>query len=244
MGGQILFRRPPDLEIRDFDVSDSTVKPGEEFELEARVRNNGPGESAATEIYFYYSPNRHSNLEELNEENDLREAGKGKLKVPSLREGRSTELSLRVGAPMTPNTRYYYGALLPSNIHETDYKADLDPDVLLNNLASEDRVEVTSSPDLIVESISANKSTLDPGERFSLEATVRNQGLGKPRYDATLNYYRSRDANISDRDREVGDDRVDKDHLDTDDTRERSESIIAPDEPGVYYYGACVGSQV
>ena len=236
--GQILFRRPPDLEIQDLDVSKDEVAPGERFEIEVRVRNNGPGESAPTEVSLYYSPNHHSNLTELQGDGDLKVAGKGTLDVPSLRSGRRRTLSLRVEAPMTPNA-YYYGALLPSNIYDTDYKGDLDPEALHNNLAREERVEV-SSPDLTVESISANKSTVDPGESFRLEATVRNQGIGKPTRNATLRYYRSSDANISDNDTEVGDDSVSKNNLDTNGTEREWINLTAPTQPGVYYYGTCV----
>ena len=238
--GQILFRRPPDLEIQNLDVSKDAVEPGETFKIEVRVRNKGPGESAPTEVYFYYSPNRHSDLEELDTDSDnLRVAGEGTLKVPSLREGSSREVSLNVEAPRTPD-RYYYGALLPSNIHDTDYTDDLDPDVIHNNFATEARVEVTSSPDLIVESISANKSTVDPGGAFKLEATVRNQGIGEPKSNARLRYYRSSTASISDSDTEVGDDTVPRSNLDTNGAGEESISLTAPTQPGIYYYGACV----
>ena len=227
-GSQLLFPHPPDLEVRGFNVSDDEVEPGETFTIEATVRNNGPGESAATEIFFYYRK---------SDENTPRVAGSGKLSVPSLRERRSHEVSLRVEAPMIPGD-YEYGAILPSDIPD-DYDAKLvDPtgEIRLNNTDHED-VEVTSAPDLIVESISANKSTVDPGEVFRLEATVRNQGIGEPTRNATLRYYRSRDANITTRDTEVGDDTISSSNLDT---KPRSESITAPIEPGVYYYGACV----
>ena len=238
--GQILFRRPPDLEIRSLAIDDDEVDPGERFEIEIRVRNNGPGESARTEVSLYYSPNRHRTLEELAEDGDLRIAGRGTLAIPSLREGRSSDvLSLWVEAPMTPD-RYYYGALLPSNIHDTDYTGDLDADAIRNNLAREERVEVMSSPDLIVESISADKSTVDPGESFQLDAIVRNQGIGEPEDNAMLRYYQSSNVNISSSDTEVGNDSVYRRALDTNGTEDESISLTAPNEPGVYYYGACV----
>ena len=233
-GSQLLFPRPPDLEVRDFDVSDDEVRPGESFRVEATVRNNGPGESADTEIFFYY---------QKSDENTPRVAGSGKHKVSSLREGRSRKVWLRVEAPMAPGD-YEYGAILPPDIPDT-YDQELvdllDPtkEIRLNNIGDE-RVEVTGSPDLIVESISANKSTVDPGESFRLEATVRNQGIGKPERNAILRYYRSSDANISDNDTEVDDDPVSKNNLDTNDTSDESVSLKAPNAPGVYYYGACV----
>ena len=216
-GSQLLFPNPPDLEIRDVDVSDDEVEPGDRFTIEATIRNNGPGASAATEIFFYYRK---------SDEDTPRVAGSGKRNVPSLRQRGSHTVSLSVEAPMTPGD-YEYGAILPNDVD------------ILNNTRHED-VEVTSSPDLIVESISANRSTVDPGERFTLEATVRNQGIGEPARNATLRYYRSRDANITESDTEVGNDTIARSNLDTNDTTQRSESITAPIEPGVYYYGACV----
>ena len=237
-GKQVLFRRPPDLEISRFDVSSSTVPTGENIELEVRIENNGPGESAETEVYFYYhSGSRNYDLDDLSQETDLRIPGTGKLTVPSLQENRRTTLTLTVDAPETPD-RYYYGAFLPSNVHDTDYKGDLTIPMLNNNLAGEKRVQVTGSPDYIVESISVSKTTLDPGQSFTLSATVLNQGIGEPTSSATLRYYRSSDARISTSDRRVGQGSVSR--LGSDDTSRESVSLTAPSAPGVYYYGACV----
>ena len=95
-------------------------------------------------------------------------------------------------------------------------------------------------PDYIVESISVSKATLNPGEEFTLWTTVLNQGLGKPTSSATLDYYLSSNALISENDTWVGDDSVSR--LDANKQKPGSESIrlTAPTEPGVYYYGACV----
>ena len=239
-GVQLLFRRPPDLEIRDLDVSDSQVGIGEEIELEIEIRNNGPGESAATEVTFYYHSNkRHSNYQEVRNAKYLR--GGGTLRVPSIRERQTETLTYRVDAPTIPDT-YYYGAILTPNVHNTDYVLDIDTDNFLrNHYASEEQVQVTTSPDYIVESISLsrNRTTLDPGESFTLRATVCNIGLGEPSSSSSdLDYYRSSDARISTSDRWVGDDSVSK--LDTNETGDESIRLIAPTEPGVYYYGACV----
>ena len=237
-GDQLLFRRPPDLEIRDFDVSESQVSVGQRIELEVEVRNNGPGKSAATEVLFYYhSGSKNYDFEDLSEETDLRIPGTGKLTVPSLRERRSRTLTLRVDAPSVPD-RYYFGAFLPSNVHDTDNTDHLTVSMLANNLASEQRVTVNGRPDYIVESISVSKTTLAPGERFTLRATVRNQGEGAPTSFPDLDYYRSTDARISSSDRWVDNDRVSK--LDNNETGREFVSLTAPSSPGVYYYGACV----
>ena len=235
--GQILFRRPPDLEIQDLDVSEDEVKPGDRFTVEVRVLNNGPGESVPTEVAVYYSLERHSNRADFDADRNKYEVGT--ISIPSLRAGSRTERSLRVKAPRTPD-RYYYGALLPSNIHPTDYQGDLPSDARENDLASQERVTVTNAPDLIVASISSDTSVLDPGEAFSLEVTVRNQGVGEPENNTTLHYYRSSNAAISSNDTEVGTDSVYRGNLDTNETDRISASITAPSEPGVYYYGVCV----
>ena len=236
-GDQLLFRRPPDLEIRDLDVSDRQVSIGEEIELEVEIRNNGPGESAATEVTFYYSDTRHSDLEDLGDESDLR--GGWTLHVPALQEDEDITLTRTVDAPTIPDT-YYYGALLSNNIHSSDNTDHLDEEAIRNNLAREEQVQVTISPDYIVESISlsGNRTTLDPGGSFTLRATVRNIGLGEPSSSSDLDYYRSSDARISTSDSWVGDDSVSG--LDTNETGDESIRLIAPTEPGVYYYGACV----
>ena len=238
-GDQLLFRRPPDLEIRDLDVSDRQVSIGEEIELEVEIRNNGPGESAATEVTFYYGSNkRHSNYQEVLNAKYLR--GGWTLHVPALQEDEDITLTRTVNAPMTPDT-YYYGAILTPNVHNTDYVLDIDvDDFFRNGFAREEQVQVTISPDYIVESISlsGNRTTLDPGGHFTLRATVRNIGLGEPSSSSDLDYYRSSDARISTSDRWVGDDSVSR--LDTNETGNESINLIAPTEPGVYYYGACV----
>ena len=51
-------------------------------------------------------------------------------------------------------------------------------------------------PDLIVEQPTVSKSSLAPGENFTLSATVKNEGAGSAAA-TTLRYYRSTDATIS-----------------------------------------------
>ena len=238
-GFQLLFRRPPDLAIYALGVSDRAVSIGEEIELEVDIRNNGPGESAATDVYFYYhSGRRNYNLEQLGKEKDLR--GAWKLSVPSLWESGREELTLTVDAPTTPDD-YYYGAFLPSNLHiDTDYRGHRKEYIAeADNNFSEVKVEVTGGPpDYIVQSIWVDEATLDPGEEFTLYATVHNQGLGASTSRATLDYYRSSNARISENDTWVDDDRVSG--IDTNKTHAVDTTLSAPTEPGVYYYGACV----
>ena len=100
--------------------------------------------------------------------------------------------------------------------------------------------------DLVVESPSVSDSTLlqqRPSVRhpFMLQVTVRNQGAG-PADATTLDYYRSTDATIS-----SSDTRVDSGYVSllfSSDASAASISLIAPEDAGTYYYGACVQSVV
>ena len=95
----------------------------------------------------------------------------------------------------------------------------------------------TNDPDLVVAS-SVNDSTLAFGQPFTLQATVRNQGFGE--IDPTvLFYYRSTDARITASDTQID---VDVVELNASGTSRESTSLIAPENAGTYYYGACVQS--
>ena len=221
--GQVLFRYPPDLEIQRLEVSDDQVGPGDRFEVEVTVRNNGPGYSNATKVYVYYSLNRHLNLEDFSKANDLQ--GGWEIDVPSLREGRSRNVSLSVEAPMIQG-RYYYGAILPRK----DYNLDLGLDFYNNDLAHQERVEVMTAPDLIVEFIAANRTNIVPGGFFTLSVVVQNKGTG-PSGSTTLRYYGAGGDQV--RTARIG-------RLSPSGTYEQSILLNAPDEMGTYYFKACV----
>ena len=118
----------------------------EEIELKVDIRNNGPGKSATTDIYFYYhSGRRNYNLKQLEKEKDLR--GAWKESVDPLGESGREKLTLTVNAPTTPG-KYYYGAFLPSNLHiDTDYRGHRKEYIAeAENNFSEVKVEVTGGP--------------------------------------------------------------------------------------------------
>ena len=77
------------------------------------------------------------------------------------------------------------------------------------------------------------------GARFTLDATVRNQGNG-PSAFTTLRYYQSSDSTITTGDTGVGTDSVFS--LDASESGDESISLTAPSTPGTYHYGACVDS--
>ncbi len=91
-------------------------------------------------------------------------------------------------------------------------------------------------PDLAV-AATLSDAALDPGESFTLSATVRNRG-GAQAQATTLRYYRSTDATITTADTEEGADAVEG--LAASGTSTESITLTAPSTAGTYYYGACV----
>ena len=95
------------------------------------------------------------------------------------------------------------------------------------------------SPDLVVDTLTVSSSAPTAGARFTLNATVRNQGNGSSA-STTLRYYRSTDSTITTTDTEVGTDSVFR--LNASASGDESISLTAPSTAGTYYYGACVES--
>ena len=95
------------------------------------------------------------------------------------------------------------------------------------------------SPDLVVDRPTVSESAPDTGASFTLSTAVRNQGGGSSSF-TTLRYYQSGDSTITAGDTEVGTDYVYR--LDAGESEDESTSATAPDAPGTYYYGACVGT--
>ena len=108
-------------------------------------------------------------------------------------------------------------------------------------MEEEEETDSTSSeggPDLIVQSPSASAVMLTPGQAFTLQVTVQNQG-DQQATATVLRYYRSNNATITASDTEVGTDAIDA--LDASATSEQSIELTA--SGGVErYYGACVVS--
>ena len=108
----------------------------------------------------------------------------------------------------------------------------------------EEEKDSTSSergPDLIVQSPSVSAFMLTPGQAFTLQATVHNQG-DEQAAATMLHYYRSNNATITSSDTEVGTDEIGA--LDASATSAESIGLTAPTPTGggsgVYFYGACV----
>ena len=213
-------RGRPDLWVTA-SASEAELSPGEAFELTAAVGNRG-GDASATTLRYYRSTDATITAADAEVGTDA---------VAELAGGATSAESLTVNAPTVPGT-YYYGACANAVAEETN---------MANNCSAAVAVAVTvrepsRQPDLVVTAMLSD-AALDPGESFTLSATVRN--VGDSASAATfLRYYRSTDATISGADTEVGTDAVDA--LSASGTSAESITLTAPSTAGIYYYGACV----
>ena len=209
----------PDLVVESPSASPSSLSAGDWFTLRATVRNQGAGDAASTTLTWYRSDDASIDPTDIVLDTDY---------VSSLDAAQTSEESARIAAPEDAGT-YYYGACVESVAGESNTD---------NNCSSPGTVTV-EPPDLVVESLSASPSSLSAGDRFTLQATVRNQGAGDAA-STTLTWYRSDDASIDPTDIVLDTDYVSS--LDAAQTSEESARIAAPEDAGTYYYGACVES--
>ena len=224
-------------------VSDSGPVAGAPFTLSAAVRNAGNKSSAATTLRFYRSTDATITTSD-------REVGTDAL--AGLAASGSSSQSLDVSAPSTPGT-YYYGACVDAVTGESD---------TTNNCSSAVQIKVPE-PDLVLAVPTVSNSAPAAGARFTLSATVRNDG-GEASAVTTMRYYRSTDATITPSDTQVGTDVVAglaPSEAGSQSATSSSQSarlaataapgtyyyqgeleLAAPPTPGTYYYGACVDS--
>ena len=212
----------PDLVVEIPSVSDGAPEAGQTFTLSARVRNRGDGDAGATTLRYYRSANANVSASDLEVGND---------RVNALSASQSSGASLTLNAPEDPGT-YYYGACADAVPDESD---------TTNNCSAGLPITVSepgasNAPDLVV-SVSVDNDTPDAGGEFELTASVRNVGDGASA-STTLRYYRSPDATITTADTEQGTGAMHA--LSASQSSGASVDLTAPDEPGTYYYGACV----
>ena len=209
----------PDLEVRA-SLSAGAVRPGEAFELLATVRNRGGAQAQATTLRYYRSTDASITAADAEVGTDA---------VAELAGGATSAESLTVNAPTAPGT-YYYGACANAVAEETN---------MANNCSAAVAVTVrepSRQPDLVV-AVTLSDAALEPGESFTLSATVRN--VGDSASAATfLRYHRSTDATIARSDEAVGTDSVAA--LGALAASAESVERTAPSTGGTYYYGACV----
>ena len=212
-------RGRPDLWVTA-SASEAELSPGEAFDLTATVSNRGGGEAPATTLRYYRSADAAITTSDTQVGTDA---------VATLAAGGSSHGSASLNAPAMPDT-YYYGACVEAVPEETNTANNCSAAVALTVR------EPPPRPDLVVTAMLGD-ALLEPGERFTLGATVGNRG-GADAPPTTVRYYRSADATITTSDAQVGTDAVDA--LAASGTSAESIALTAPATSGTYYYGACV----
>ena len=209
----------PDLVVEN-TLLGAEVTPGYSLSLNATVSNQGDGPSVPTTLRYYHSPDAMITTSDTPVGTD---------RVDRLVPSGSIRHAVAVTVPSTPGT-YYYGACVDTVPGESNAG---------NNCSTATVVTVgaATAPDLVVDSPTVDTSAPAAGARFTLNATVRNQGNGSSAA-TTLRYYQSTDSTITTGDTEAGTDSVSG--LNFSGSGDESISLTAPSSPGAYYYGACV----
>ena len=215
----------PDLEVGTPTVSDDSPAPGASFTLSATVQNDGNGESAATTLRYFRSPDATITTSDTEVGTDA---------VAGLARSGSDRQSVDVAAPSAPGP-YYYGACVDVVAGESNTANNCSPSVQVTVLQTQQQLQ--SRPDLEVGTPTVSDDSPAPGASFTLSATVQNDGNGESAA-TTLRYFRSPDATITTSDTEVGTDAVAG--LAPSGSDRQSVDVAAPSAPGPYYYGACV----
>ena len=210
----------PDLVVDAPTVDTSAPTAGARFTLSATVRNQGNGRSDSTTLRYYQSADTTITTSDTEVGTDS---------VSRLDPSQSGDESISLDAPSTPGT-YYYGACVDEVSDESDTTNNCSPAVTV-------AVGAAPAPDLVVDAPTVDTSAPTAGARFTLSATVRNQGNGASAF-TTLRYYQSTDSTITTSDTEVGTDSVSG--LSLSGVSDESISLDAPSTPGTYHYGVCV----
>ena len=163
---------------------------GASLTLNATVRNQGNGRSDSTMLRYYQSTDSTITTGDTEVGTDS---------VFRLDASGSGAESISVTAPSTAGT-YYYGACVDAVSEESDTTNNCSPAVAVV-------VGAAPAPDLVVDTPTVDTSAPAAGARFTLSATVRNQGSGASD-STTLRYYQSSDSTITTGDTEVGTDSV------------------------------------
>ena len=207
----------PDLVTQNPSADKTSLTPGESFTFSATVLNQGTGTSGASTLRYYRSTDATISTSDTEIGTDA---------VGALAAGGTSPENIELNAPTSDGT-WWIGACVDAVPNESDTG---------NQCSSGVQITVTS-PDLVTQNPSADKTSLTPGESFTFSATVRNQGTGTSGA-STLRYYRSTDATISTSDTEIGTDAVGT--LAAGGTSPESISLNAPASDGTWWIGACV----
>ena len=224
----------PDLRVQSIAADKTTLEPGESFEIQARIWNQGTAVSGATTLRYYLSTDDTISTAdtEVGSDGVATLSGRGASAVR-----RRVDLSQTLTAPDTPGV-HYYGVCIEAVTDESDTTNNCSQAIVITVEAPPpDPVEI-QGPDLIISMVRVDVSTVKQGGGVRLHITLTNQGTTAAPA-TTIRYYRSLDATISpEADTELR--AVPVGGLGPGRSYTTWALLPSPFSVGVFYYGACL----
>ena len=211
--------RHPDLVVDVDSVIDRDLEAEAAFTLSATVRNRGDGDAAATTLRFYHSSDATISTSDTEVGTDA---------VAALSASGSIAGSLTLNAPSEPGT--YYGACVDVVAGESD---------ITNNCSLLARIVVSGHPNLVVIRVGIVDTCGPYPDFFRMWGTIKNEGDGIALSPITLRFYRSADPMVTPADVEISSMDLGS-ILWPDHHSQGARCYDSPEEPGTYYYSACV----
>ena len=166
----------PDLTVESPSVSDSTLTTGQSFTLQAIVRNQGSGQSAATTLRYYQSVNATISASDTRV---------GSHAVGSLNASSRSVESISLNAPSSAGT-YYYGACVSSVSGELNTGNNCSPAVRVTVSGSGGSTGIVDIPDANL------RAVIETALRKARGAPITRAEM------ATLTNLEARNSDISD----------------------------------------------
>ena len=209
----------PDIIIESPALTPSTVNINNRFVFSASVKNQGNLLSGSFIIHYYTSDDSTISATDTR----LSSAS-----VSSIEPDASSNVTYAGTAPATRGS-YYYGACVTGVSGEV---------ATANNCSTGVLLSVVAAPDIYLDSISVDPSTVSYGDRSTLSVTARNSGnLASGAF--TVTYYRSATSTMT---VTTGRTRVGSENLSTINPNGLTDLTFAFNAPSTgdsYYYGAC-----
>ena len=236
-----------DLMIFDApQLSKTTLKSGDTFQINTRVWNRGRIASPQTTLRYYLSEDETLSLDDTEVASDTVPPLSGRGAHPSRRRA---DLSKTLTAPETPGS-YAYIVCVDATPGDTDtvnncsqpipITVEAQAPTLIPPVAKPDTPQI-QGPDLVVRSLRVESPTVMIGGGVRLYITLTNQGTNAAPA-TTIRYYRSLDATISAADTELR--AVNVGQIGAGKSTTTWALLLSPTVSGVYYYGACVDAVV
>lgn len=207
----------PDLQVINPGVSDTTLTPGQSYQINATVFNQGGTAAPPTTIRFYVSTDSViSTTDTLLDTNP----------VPAIDFGLSS-YQVSSSQAATSSDLYWVGACVDEVSEESE----------TTNQCSSGVAITVFRPDLVANITSLSSDTVPEGETYNVNGDVENTG-SLPSPSTTLRYFLSLDDIITTGDTEVGTSSISS--LDAgSSSATQSPGLIAPAN-GIYWLGCCV----